>query len=1164
MADKTLIATLTNDTFISATGEVTFVAASTGVTAVAANPPSATLTLPSLLADDIIIIHVMSKNIVEASNEIATPTTADGTFTEKGSKVEIDSSVAADDMRSAVYWKRASAANSGASVTISRAGTDTLGLYAKAYVFRGCVKTGDPFDSFVAGAGDTTADDIVNFPAIDPTGTSVHVCGMFVHADDASTPPATFDWGGLTFVLRAEDETTTGSDATMGLYSLTTDGSSQAADSVDIVATAGSDIGYSFALTPYVFNHERQAAINGIVSAQSEDHGWNVERSNIPVTALVRTSDSVATLTIPSLPNYDITAQEVLTWTIPAAILTSGVAIVATPTVTIDAVTGDSYVPVTTGGYAYVDSGVGIQKAWVSDGGPSGVFDLGSSISLAVVSFGSADEYVTVGTVLRQGIATSSGVSETVDVGSEISIAYGYVIDGISEFTCSLNSELSIGVSNESADVPLHSIGSASDISVTITSSYMPETAGAYAYVDSGPEVSKVWVYEGVAEGYLSCDSQVSVEKIDSGTAAELVSYDSQLSFAPSLQGDVYGDFVSGSVMSLDVVGQNEYEAKGSAVFTYRPHAELWAGIYRDPVATPLHDFSAQADLSVLWVSEGSASEAVDSGTVSSLDAGIVGDSAEVIGSESGVLVGRVDTGDAYVALSSDAALQYEPSFDDYAALDLSSDADVTADVSTGQSYQDAGTAVFVYRPHTELYYCIIRTEAVPLHCFAASSEVSVSLGVPYQAVGTADAVFAYQSVVSANAPGYGQYVPVTDGATANVSSTKRYIVAVEASSLIPSETISTGDAIQPSSFMHDGDVSAVFSSASVLSLLVQANYQPATESASVGVTLASAIEVVAQQAGGEVGASVFVVGVTSHKVIALEASALIPAQVVAEPSSEYIIEIYRNESEVIYGHFVAEAVYGKGTVYQYTIEGVTFSSFGAGSVVTAFIHGPSSHTDYIGSVVAALSASAGVVAESAQVIVPDTFGASVESIVAASTVTNDVRQVITPETSVAEFIADSSSGVTVGYTSGSGSAWYYDGDVAAAVQAAASVLANLVETIGPVVGVNLLFQYGSDILINVRSWNYGRTVEPQPTIYATLEPVPSDWPAVDGAYTEPLDDGAWDEYPVDGAYTQIGYPKERRPRRRYSTRTWESVPTEHNTTESKPAYAGTKEGVPH
>lgn len=81
---------------------------------------------------------------------------------------------------------------------------------------------------------------------------------------------------------------------------------------------------------------DSQAFIDGIVSAQSEANGWNAERSNISTTDLVRTSDTVATLTLPALGSYAITATETLEHTIPAAVLvTSTSAIVATPTFTI-------------------------------------------------------------------------------------------------------------------------------------------------------------------------------------------------------------------------------------------------------------------------------------------------------------------------------------------------------------------------------------------------------------------------------------------------------------------------------------------------------------------------------------------------------------------------------------------------------------------------------------------------------------------------------------------------------------------------------------------------------------------------------------------------------------------------------------------------------------
>lgn len=89
----------------------------------------------------------------------------------------------------------------------------------------------------------------------------------------------------------------------------------------------------------HAFDGIRQAIIDGIVSAQSEGTGWNALRSSIPVTAVVRTSDTVVTITLPALPTYDITAQETITVTVPAVALAGGVAIVATPTFTVSPTT---------------------------------------------------------------------------------------------------------------------------------------------------------------------------------------------------------------------------------------------------------------------------------------------------------------------------------------------------------------------------------------------------------------------------------------------------------------------------------------------------------------------------------------------------------------------------------------------------------------------------------------------------------------------------------------------------------------------------------------------------------------------------------------------------------------------------------------------------------
>lgn len=82
------------------------------------------------------------------------------------------------------------------------------------------------------------------------------------------------------------------------------------------------------------FDAQRQNIINGITSAQAETTGWNNEvRDNEVVTSVVRTSDTVVTITLSASASYDITNNEVITVTVPnTALVTSTEDLVATPT----------------------------------------------------------------------------------------------------------------------------------------------------------------------------------------------------------------------------------------------------------------------------------------------------------------------------------------------------------------------------------------------------------------------------------------------------------------------------------------------------------------------------------------------------------------------------------------------------------------------------------------------------------------------------------------------------------------------------------------------------------------------------------------------------------------------------------------------------------------
>ena len=86
------------------------------------------------------------------------------------------------------------------------------------------------------------------------------------------------------------------------------------------------------------FDAQRQNIINGLDSAQAEANGWDAEvKAKEVVGSVVRTSDTVVTVTLSAAAAYDITAQETITATIPAtALTTSASAVIASPTFTVD------------------------------------------------------------------------------------------------------------------------------------------------------------------------------------------------------------------------------------------------------------------------------------------------------------------------------------------------------------------------------------------------------------------------------------------------------------------------------------------------------------------------------------------------------------------------------------------------------------------------------------------------------------------------------------------------------------------------------------------------------------------------------------------------------------------------------------------------------------
>jgi hypothetical protein len=114
------------------------------------------------------------------------------------------------------------------------------------------------------------------------------------------------------------------------------------ATEAEIVASGGTIIitltGDTWVASGATFDAERQAIIDGLDSNQSYTNGWNAEvRDALAVTTVVRTSDTVVTITVPATAAYDIPSGENITVTIPASALTGAVEETASPTFAISA-----------------------------------------------------------------------------------------------------------------------------------------------------------------------------------------------------------------------------------------------------------------------------------------------------------------------------------------------------------------------------------------------------------------------------------------------------------------------------------------------------------------------------------------------------------------------------------------------------------------------------------------------------------------------------------------------------------------------------------------------------------------------------------------------------------------------------------------------------------
>jgi len=158
-----------------------------------------------------------------------------------------------------------------------------------------------------------------------------------------------------------------------------------------------------------VFDGQRQNIINGIDAAGAEAAGWDaVVKTGLVVDNVVRTSDTVVTVTLPAFAGYSITANETITVTIPGTALTGAAPIVAAPTFTII----NAAPPASTN--------ANLSALTLSAGVLAPIFDVNTTAYTANVANGVASVDITAttdhgaATMTVNGVATVSGAARTV------------------------------------------------------------------------------------------------------------------------------------------------------------------------------------------------------------------------------------------------------------------------------------------------------------------------------------------------------------------------------------------------------------------------------------------------------------------------------------------------------------------------------------------------------------------------------------------------------------------------------------------------------------------------------------------------------------------------------------------------------------------------------
>ena len=198
---------------------------------------SLTVTLPAHQADDILVVTlaVWEPN---AASDMAAPGTTSGWTYRMDNPIIPGSQI---DGRLAMFWKRATSGAETNPVFTQPSPGDTgadTAFAGRAYVIRGCITSGDPWDDIVQNATPYTAANGA-FPAVTVSGSERLVVQFLVSTDNQAAGAAPSGWTAGTAVTSA-----TGTDSGFQTFRKDNVSTSTAADTSTVAAPAAGAYGF--------------------------------------------------------------------------------------------------------------------------------------------------------------------------------------------------------------------------------------------------------------------------------------------------------------------------------------------------------------------------------------------------------------------------------------------------------------------------------------------------------------------------------------------------------------------------------------------------------------------------------------------------------------------------------------------------------------------------------------------------------------------------------------------------------------------------------------------------------------------------------------------------------------------------------------------------------